>query len=160
MSDLGGHADLTTDERAELERLRGEVASLRQAADSAAAGQPPSPAEQPLPAAAAQRRSGRWRAPVATVLIVLGALLAPLAVVARWAHSEVADTDRYVATITPLATDPAVQEAITNRITNEIFVRVDIQSLVAQAVDALVKQGVPDRVADPLRALATPLANG
>jgi hypothetical protein len=131
------------------------VASLRRAADSAAADRPAPPAP-PAP----QHRSGRWRAPVATVLIVLGVLLAPLSVVARWAHSEISDTDRYVATVAPLATDPAVQDAIANRITNEIFVRVDVRSLVTQAVDALIEQGVPANVADPLRALTTPLANG
>jgi hypothetical protein len=37
---------------------------------------------------------------------------------------------------------------------------VDIQSVVRQAVDALIERGVPANVADPLRALSTPLANG
>ena len=41
-------------------------------------------------------RGGVWRTVVATTLIILAALLAPLAVVASWADDQVGDTDRYV----------------------------------------------------------------
>src|SRR5512132_1598001 len=70
-------------QRAELERLRAEVAELH--------GQTGGP-EGPAPPG--RRRRGRWRAPVAVVLIVLGCILAPLSVVAVWTANQVSDTNR------------------------------------------------------------------
>ena len=49
---------------------------------------------------------------------------------------------------------------IIDRITTEIFDRLDVEAVTQQAVDALAAQGLPPRVADSLDALATPLANG
>ena len=50
-----------------------------------------------------------------TLLIVVACVLAPLSVVSVWARGEVTDTSRYVQTVAPLASDPAVQQAVTNR---------------------------------------------
>jgi hypothetical protein len=128
----------------ELARLRAQVAELESRVGPAGSG----------------RRTGWWRPWVAGVLITIGALLAPLSIVAAWAHDEVSNTDRYVATVAPLGSDPAVQNAIINRITTEIFARLDVKAVTNEAVDALAAQGLPPRVADSLRALSTPLANG
>ena len=89
----------------------------------------------------------------------MAALLAPIAVVAAWAHDEVSDTDRYVETITPLADDPAVQDAMVNRITQEIFTRLDVQAVTDGAVDALAEQGLPPGAAATLTALSGTLAS-
>jgi hypothetical protein len=53
---------------------------------------------------------------VAALLIVLGCVLAPLAGVAVWARNQVTNTDRYVATVAPLANDPAIQAAIADQL--------------------------------------------
>jgi hypothetical protein len=103
-------------------------------------------------------RAGWWRPVVATVLVVIAAIAAPAAVVARWAHDEVGNTDTYVASITPLADNPAVQSAIINRVTREIFNAVDVQSVTSQTADALAAQGLPV-VANTLKALSGPLAS-
>src|SRR5262249_23326505 len=68
------------DERAELERLRAETAELR----SQQAGKN-------------RRRRFSWRTPVSIVLIVLGCVLGPVAVLGVWAGNEVSDTGRWVA---------------------------------------------------------------
>src|SRR6201995_3011376 len=86
--------------RAENERLRQELAGKL---EGDGGGTPPT---------APKDRSGWWRPVVATVLLVLVGLLAPMSVLATWAHDEVGDTDRYVQTVAPLASDPAVQNAI------------------------------------------------
>ncbi|GAB7005719.1 hypothetical protein JCM18899A_31920 [Nocardioides sp. AN3] len=104
-------------------------------------------------------RTGWWRTAVATVLIVLMAILAPLAVVARWAHDEISDTDRYVSTVAPLAHDPAVQKAVADRITAEILSRLQIDQVTDQAVTALSDQGLPPVAATSLQALKGPLVN-
>jgi hypothetical protein len=138
---------LSTDERAELERLRVEAAGGH--------------AKRPggLAVASRQRRQ-RWRTTVASVLIVIACLLAPLSVVAVWASNQVSDTDRYVRTMAPLASDPAIQNAIADKITARIFTYIDVQGLTTQAVDALASRGLPPRLTEQLQGLAVPIANG
>jgi hypothetical protein len=72
----------------------------------------------------------------------------------------VADTDRYVETVTPLAQDPAVQQAVVDRVTAELFARIDVKAVTDQAVAALANQGLPPRVTVGLNALSAPLASG
>jgi len=102
----------------------------------------------------------RWRTIVAVLLIVLGCVLAPLAGVAVWARNQVTNTDRYVRTVAPLAADPAIQAAVADQITAQIFTYLDIQGLTNQTVDALAARGLRPRVADQLRGFAAPLASG
>jgi hypothetical protein len=136
------------EEQSELERLRAEVATLR--AQVRQEGRP----------GAAERRQ-RWRTIVATLLIVVACVLAPLGVVAVWARNQVTNTDRYVATVAPLAEDPAIQQAITDKITTQVFTYIDVKGLTTQAVQALSSRGnLPPQVADQLQALAGPIANG
>jgi hypothetical protein len=120
-----GAPDLSQDERAELERLRGEVTEMRD--------------QQP-----AQRRRRRpgWRGPVATVLIVIGCILAPVSVVAVWTANQVSDTGRYVANVEPLIHEPAVQNALTNKVTTAITSHLDVTGYVSQAAGLLSNRGL------------------
>jgi hypothetical protein len=102
----------------------------------------------------------RWRTIVAVVLIVVGCVLAPLAGVAVWARNQVTNTDRYVRTVAPLASDPAIQQAVADQITAQIFTYLDVQGLTNQTVDALAERGLRPRVADRLQGFAGPLASG
>jgi hypothetical protein len=146
------NTSLSADERIELERLRSENAALR-AQGQAAGPRPPRPGGRQ-----------RWRSIVAVLLIVLGCVLAPLAGVAVWARNQVTNTDRYVATVTPLASDPAIQQAVTDQITAQVFTYIDIQALTTQVVDALAARvegrGLPPQAAVALQGLAGPVANG
>ena len=117
--------DSEADERAELERLRAEVDELRS-----------------HPPAARRRHRGGWRAPVAVVLIVLGCVLAPVSVLAVWTANQVSDTNRYVQNVAPLIHDPAVQSALTDKISTEIDTRLNVQGLTNQAADALTSRGL------------------
>ena len=145
---------LTEEERAELQRLRAEVTTLRsQAQQAPAAGSGRS-------AAVGRGARQRWRSIVATLLIVVACMLAPLSVAAIWTRNQVINTDRYVATVTPLASDPAIQNAIADQITAQVFTYIDIKGLTTQAVDALAGRGLRPDVADQLQAFAVPIANG
>ena len=126
-----GGSELTDDEHAELQRLREEVAQLR--------SQPGGPAG---PAAPGRRRHLGWRGPVATVLIVVGCLLAPLSVFAVWTANQVSNTDRYVANVEPLIHDPSVQRALTDDITRQITTRLNVKGLAEQAAGALTQRGL------------------
>ena len=124
MSDAGRAAEgpagtgssLSLDERAELERLRAEV------------GTPHTGLSGP-----GRRPHTGWRAPVAVVLIVVGCLLAPLSVLAVWTANEVSSTSRYVANVEPLVHDPAVQNALTDKITTEITAHLNVTGYTDQA---------------------------
>ncbi len=156
---MQSQSPLAEDERVELERLRSEVAALRSQQQQAAQGAPANG-----PSAGASRGGGsqrrRWRAIVATLLIVVGCLLAPLSVVAVWARNQATNTDRYVETVAPLIHDPAIQDAISARIVAEVFTYVDVSGLTNQALDALASRGLSPQLADQLRALAGPIENG
>jgi hypothetical protein len=128
---------LSGDERAELERLRGEVGALR---------------------ASRPRRLMKGKPLVAGVLIVVGCALAPVSLATVWVHNQVADTDRFLATVGPLIREPSVQAALTDRVTDTVFSYVDVRALAGEAVDALSAQGLPPRIADRLRDLTGPLA--
>ena len=84
-------------------------------------------------ASPAPRRHLGWRTPVATVLIVVGCLLAPLSVLAVWSANQVSDTGRYVANVEPLIHDPAIQNALTDKITNEVTGYVHVTAYADQA---------------------------
>ena len=71
------NSGLSQDERAELERLRAESAK-GQGEGQGAGGK--------------RRRHLSWRTPVSIVLIVLGCILGPVAVLGVWAGNEVSDT--------------------------------------------------------------------
>ncbi|WUH93114.1 hypothetical protein OG900_25345 [Streptomyces sp. NBC_00433] len=73
----------------------------------------------------------RWRAVLSAVLITLAAVLAPLSAVAVWIADEMADTDRYVATVAPLARDPDVRDAVTDRVTDAAMAKFDLDSLLS-----------------------------
>jgi hypothetical protein len=45
-----------------------------------------------------------------------------------WTANQVSDTSRYVANVTPLIKDPAIQNALTDKITNQIVTRIDERS--------------------------------
>lgn len=119
---------LSEDERAELRRLR--AASL----------------------AMPRRQRHRLRWTGAAILVALTAILLLATVSARFARSEIFDTDRYVATVAPLASNPAIQNELADRLTDAIVTHVDIEGLTAQAISALTKD--PSQVADQPRIMA------
>ncbi len=140
--------------RERLAALEAENASLKQRlnADSPPPG---------LEATGAPRRPQRnlGRSALAVLLLLAGALLAPVAVIASWTSGLVDDTDRWVATVGPLADDPRVQQAVTDRLTTAIVEAVGVDELAEQATSALAGLGLPPRVATLVESLGGPLAN-
>ncbi|MGI5379907.1 hypothetical protein ACQEV2_37790 [Streptomyces sp. CA-251387] len=102
----------------------------------------------------------RLRSLGSALLIVLASVLALLAVVAVWANSIVRDTDRYVATVAPLASDPDIQQAVTTRVTDAVLRQIDVDALVAELSRAAAQEGVPPRAASLIGDLGGPIKNG
>ena len=80
---------------------------------------------------------------MAAVLIVVGCLLAPLSVLAVWTANQVSDTGRYVANVEPLIHDPAIQNALTDKITNEVASNIHVTAYTDQAAALLTAKGLP-----------------
>ncbi|MGW3106180.1 hypothetical protein [Streptomyces sp. NPDC001100] len=91
------------------------------------------------------------------VLIVLACVLVPVSVLTVWVHDIALDTDRYVATVKPLASDPAIEEAARNRIVQAVDVRVDGKRATAELAAWLQSQGLPPTAARAVRGLAPQL---
>lgn len=85
----------------------------------------------------------RWRWTGATLVLLIAALLVTMSVVARYARAEILDTDKYVATVAPLASDPAVQDAITARASDEIIAKIDVPELINELADATGRPNAP-----------------
>lgn len=71
----------------------------------------------------------RLRSFFAVLLIVLAAVLAPVSTAAVWARDVVGDRDHYVATMRPLAADPAVRAAVTDRVADAVMEYVSVKAL-------------------------------
>jgi hypothetical protein len=144
MADQTPSSNLSADDKAELERLRAEVAELEQ---------------QVHPAK--PKRVGRWRTVVATLLIVFGAIFVPAGIMGAWTKSQITDTNRYVQTIAPLANNAAIQDSVAENITNQIFKYVDVKGLTEQVFSKLGSKGIlPDFLVRQLQSLAGPVSAG
>jgi hypothetical protein len=146
-----GDVDDPSGVAARLAALERENAELRRRIDDAGGA---------LPHGAEPRERHRARAVAAVVLILLGTLLAPLGAVAAWAQRALTDTDRYVAIVAPLASDPVVQSAIAGRLTDAVMAEIDVGALLGEVVGALEAQDVPPRATEALAALEAPLTGG
>ena len=132
---------------ARLQLLETENARLR----ATATAPPPAAPVAPRP----RRKVGRSTA--AVVLILIGALLAPVAVVGSWARGLVVDTERYVDTVAPIAQDPLVQSAVANRITLAVVDALNVEQLTTQATDAVAGLDLPPLVGQAVTSLQAPL---
>ncbi|GGZ87988.1 hypothetical protein [Streptomyces bluensis] len=105
----------------------------------------------------ASLRHRRLRRAGASLLLLLSLLLAPLAVVTSWLQETVTNTDRYVETVAPLASDPAVQNVLINRLTSRVMDNIDVKAVTNALSNNLKDAGAPPRVVAAADALAGPL---
>jgi hypothetical protein len=150
MSDAG-----VSELEARIAQLEAENAALRSEVDATTstggtdAGPPP----------ARERR--RWgRTAGAVVLIVVGLLIAPIAVITAWARLELVDTERFVATFAPLAEDPAVQAYIGDQVTAAIEEQIDIPALTSDLFDGIKELNLSPRAEQALGLLEGPATQG
>lgn len=94
------------------------------------------------------------RSAASAVLIVLACILAPVTVITVWVHDIALDTDRYVQTMKPLASDAAIEDAVRHRLVDAVDVRVNGKQVTADIAAWLESQGLPPRAAAAVRALA------
>jgi hypothetical protein len=111
MSEQQGPRDLEA-VRAEVDRLKEEVEKLE----------------------AKPQKRARLRKVFAVVFIVIAVLAFSAATPGLWARRTVYNTDRYLAVVGPLASDPAIQEALARQLTQAVFTATDVQAKVQAAI--------------------------
>ncbi len=145
------HNDAMSDDAdlaARLADLEAEKARLRAA--SVVAAEPPEAASP----------GGRWRAVVSAVCIVIAAVLVPVSIVAAWARVQLVDEDAFVATLSPLAADPAVQSMIVDETMSAITAKVDFAALTSDVIDGVAGLDLPPAAVSALQLLKQPAAEG
>jgi hypothetical protein len=103
-----------------------------------------------LEAAQAKAHANRWtlraRRVLVGLLVVLSCLGVVAGVVSWWTHETLLKTDRFMAVVGPLGQDPAVQQMIADKATEQIFTGLQVESR--------VKDALPDK----LGLLAAPIS--
>src|SRR6266496_1368538 len=133
---------LGSGERPEREAARAEVAEPRG-----------------RPRQAHRQHRFSWRTPLAALLIVVGCVLAPVSVLAVWTANQVSDTSQYVANVAPLIKDPAIQNALTDKLTSEIVTKIDVKGLTDQVAAELSHKGLP-KIGGLLQGVSGSVARG
>lgn len=80
-----------------------------------------------------RRRASRI---AAAVCVTIAVLLFAVTIPATWARRTLLNTDRYVATVGPLASDPAVQEYLARTLTAQLFAALDVQDRLSTRLEA------------------------
>ena len=111
----------------------------------AAPAAPVAPAE---PARADAPVGQRWRNVLVGFLVVLTSFAILASAVGVWAHRTLLNTDSWVATVGPLAKDPAITDAVATKVTDEVMQALDLE--------AWLKENLPPKVAPA----AAPIAAG
>ncbi|MFN8126673.1 MAG: hypothetical protein U0R64_09230 [Candidatus Nanopelagicales bacterium] len=143
---------MAEDSQDEVQRLQHEVEELQEQLAEA---------ESHATAPVAKEPRHRMRSFWSAVLIIVACILAPLSVVAVWAKGEVTDTDRYVATVAPLASDADIQAAVSTRVTDEILTAIDLPAVTQEAIATITEnRNLDPRKQAALEALAGPLDSG
>ncbi|WP_223691737.1 hypothetical protein [Leifsonia poae] len=146
---------------AKIAQLESENASLRGALENdPTLPLPPLDGSVAAKVQAGPHRRGWGWTVLATALIVIGAVLAPVAVVASWAKVELTNTDSFVATYAPLAHDPGVQSFVTDQTLDVIQQNVDIPAFTSQVIDGITSLGTGPVATKALDALKGPAAQG
>jgi len=110
-------------------------------------------------AAPTVRRRHRARSWGSALLILIAALLSLLSVVAVWTSSIVGDTDRYVATVAPLASNQDVQQAVTNRVTDAALQQINVRALVNALSQAAADKNLPPATTTLINGLTGPITD-
>ena len=103
----------------------------------------------------------RGRRAAAAALATVGLLLLPGAIMANWATTQLIETERFVATLAPLADDPAVQDRIIAEVTALVDEQVDIDAVTSELLGGLGEAlDLGPRAQAALELVSAPIAAG
>jgi hypothetical protein len=91
------------------------------------------------------------RALAALVIFLIATVLTPAAVLGEWGHRTITDQSKYLETVLPLASDPEVQLAVADTLSDAIIAQVDTELAVAGFLDQLLPDSpLTDTLAGPI----------
>ena len=103
----------------------------------------------------------RGRRVAAAALATVGLLLLPGAIMANWATTQLIETERFVATLAPLADDPAVHDRIIAEVTALVDEQVDIDAVTTELLSGLGEAlELGPRAQAALELVSAPIAAG
>ncbi len=109
----------------DIEVLHQTVDELRQENEALRGAEPVRPE---------RKGRGRVKAVFSWVLIVLACLLAIVSVLVVFTRNQLLDTDTYVSTVTPLASNPAIQTAVATNVSDRLIAKTDLSTRVKDAL--------------------------
>ncbi|WP_284577082.1 hypothetical protein [Streptomyces sp. 2P-4] len=95
---------------------------------------------------------------ISAVLIALMTLLVPVSAVGYWADRELGDADRYAAAMSPLASDPAVQEVVVTQTARALSGQIDAGPFQG-GIEALLREAIGSFAGTPAYRTAWDAAN-
>lgn len=81
-----------------------------------------------------QGNGPRWKRIAAWVLVVLACILSVLSVITVFARNQLLNTDTYVNTVAPLASNPAIQTQIAKQVSENLISRTNVETRVKDAL--------------------------
>lgn len=101
-------------------------------------GEPTGPGERPGHTSSRSKRIlGHTRSAIAVLAVAVGLVCVTVSPVANWGRNLVLDTDQYVETLAPLATDPAVQQAVIDLVSDAVSERLAVTERLTEALPKL-----------------------
>lgn len=94
------------------------------------------------------------------MILVIAALLAPVALIGSWVRAELIDTDRFVQTFAPLAREPAVQSFVADQAVAAVEANVDIDGIVASVFANIESLDLPPKATAAVGLLEGPAVQG
>ena len=76
-------------------------------------------------------RRGRWRRVLTVLLVILTSLSVVASTFAVWAHQTLFDTDAFMSTVGPALEDPALYDALADRVSAEVVEGLGLEERVA-----------------------------
>lgn len=99
------------------------------------------------------RKKWRARSYVSLVVFIVATLLTPVAVIGHWGHQTIANPQRYIETVGPLAENPEIQQAVSDTVSNAIIEQIDTSDLASGLVGALIpNERLSDLLSGPIKA--------
>lgn len=93
------------------------------------------------------------RSIVSLIIFILAVVSTPIALVGNWGHRTVVDSQVYLETVGPLASDPAIQAALTDRLTKAFEEQVDTEGLASGFLGNFIDNpDLADKLAGPIAA--------
>ena len=129
--------------------------SAPKVAEPPAGGEAPQATEAPAHRSAGNRAAGIARSAGITIILILSVICLVLTPVVIWGRNLLLNTDRYVQTVEPLASNPGVQNAVIAAVNTQFQDRIDIKS----TIDPVLPPRAAQVLAPVLQSAANALVN-